>query len=144
MNDKKDCCITAVSVLHWSSVSQTHFGRKLKQWKNVQLNAWTKYKCRIALQWPIVGISFFQCDQIGRFFALWATIQSWWQQLFYPNCLHCQAIFVKLSKSSIFLVKSYLGNFYAHLAILIWSHCVLLRRQSKNRKSLIQYYFPLW
>ena len=30
-----------------------------------------------------------QCDQIGRFFALWATIQIQWQQLFYPNCPHC-------------------------------------------------------
>ena len=30
-----------------------------------------------------------QCDQIWRFFALWATIQSWWQQLFYPNYSHC-------------------------------------------------------
>ena len=30
-----------------------------------------------------------QCDQIGRFFALWATIQSQWQQLFYPNCPRC-------------------------------------------------------
>ena len=63
-----------------------------------------------------------QCDQIGRFFALWSTIQSWWQQLFYPNWLHCQAIFVKGSKSFIFLVKSYMGNFYRHLAIFIWSH----------------------
>ena len=26
-----------------------------------------------------------QCDQIGRFFALWATFQSLWQQLFCPN-----------------------------------------------------------
>ena len=30
-----------------------------------------------------------QCDQIGQFFALWATIQSRWQQLLYPNCPHC-------------------------------------------------------
>ena len=26
-----------------------------------------------------------QCDQIRRFFVLWAIIQSQWQQLFYPN-----------------------------------------------------------
>ena len=30
-----------------------------------------------------------QCDQIGRFLALWATIQSRWQKIFYPNCPHC-------------------------------------------------------
>ena len=64
-----------------------------------------------------------QCDQIWRFFALWPTIQSWWQQLFYPNHAHCSAIFVRQSKSFIFLVKSFLGNFYRHLAIFIWSHC---------------------
>ena len=53
-----------------------------------------------------------QCDQIGRFFALWATIQSWWQQLFYPNHPHCYEIFVKVLKSFIFLVKSFLANYY--------------------------------
>ena len=63
-----------------------------------------------------------QCDQIGRFFALWAIIQRWGQQLFYPNWPHCYTIFVKVSKSIIFLVKSFLGNFYRHLAIFIWSH----------------------
>ena len=29
-----------------------------------------------------------QCDQIGRFIALWATFQSLRQQLFFPNCPH--------------------------------------------------------
>ena len=29
-----------------------------------------------------------QCDQIGRFIALWATFQSLWQQLFCPNNPH--------------------------------------------------------
>ena len=29
-----------------------------------------------------------QCDQIGRFIALWATYQSPWQQLFFPNRPH--------------------------------------------------------
>ena len=38
--------------------------------------------------------TFWNCDvtsvtRLGDFFALWATIQSWWQQLFYPNCPHC-------------------------------------------------------
>ena len=30
--------------------------------------------------------------------------------------------FLKVSKSIIFLVKSFLGNFYTQLAIFIWSH----------------------
>ena len=33
--------------------------------------------------------------------------------------------FVKVSKTIIFLVKSFLGNFYRHLAIFFWSHCQL-------------------
>ena len=36
------------------------------------------------------------------------------QQLFFPNRTHCSAIFVKVSKSFIFLVNSFLGNFYRH------------------------------
>ena len=63
--------------------------------------------------------------RLGDLFALWAMIQSRWQQLFYPNRPHCDlAIFVKVSKSFICLVKSFLGNFYKHLAILILSHCM--------------------
>ena len=52
-----------------------------------------------------------QCDQIGRFIALWATFQSLWQKLYCHNLLHSQAIFVYVSKSLIFLMKSFLGNF---------------------------------
>ena len=61
-----------------------------------------------------------QCDQIGRFIGLWATFQSLWQQLVCPNHPHSQAIFVNVSKSFIFLVKSFLGNFL--LVTLILTH----------------------
>ena len=57
----------------------------------------------------------YQCDQIGQFIAHWATSQSRWQQLFSPNCPHCWAIFVKMSKSFIFVVKSFWATF-----IVIW------------------------
>ena len=63
------------------------------------------------------AVSHNQCDQIMKFIGLWATIQSLWQQLISPNLLHTQAIFIKVSKSLIFLVKSFWGNFYRHLAI---------------------------
>ena len=43
-----------------------------------------------------VGVE--QCDQIGRFIALWAIFRSLWQQLFCPNCPHFKAIFVRVSK----------------------------------------------
>ena len=52
-------------------------------------------------------------------FALWATFSSLWQQLICPN----------LPKSLIFLVKSFLGNFYRHLAIFFWSHWLTLTFQ---------------
>ena len=34
-----------------------------------------------------------QCDPIGQFFAFWASIQSRWHQLFYPNHPHfCKGV----------------------------------------------------
>ena len=56
-----------------------------------------------------------QREQIGRFIGIRSTF-GLWQQLICPNLPHSQAIFVKVSKSIIFLVKSFLGNFCGHLA----------------------------
>ena len=53
---------------------------------------------------------------LGKFLSLW-------QQLFSPTLPHSWAIFVKVTKYIIFLVKSFLSNFYRHLAIFFWSHC---------------------
>ena len=75
------------------------------------------------------GIPVDQCDKIGRFIELWATFQSLWQQIICPF----GQIFLKVSKSIIFLVKSFLGNFYRHLAIFYWSHC---SEQSYNHSTL--------
>ena len=36
---------------------------------------------------------------------------------------HILRQFFKVSKPIIFLVKSFLGKFYRHLAIFFWSHC---------------------
>ena len=49
-------------------------------------------------------------DQIGRFFALWATIQSRWQQLFYPNRPNCLAIFGKGVKIILFSSEIIFGQ----------------------------------
>ena len=62
------------------------------------------------------------CDQIGQFIALWATFQNLLHCLFCPNCPYFSAIIEKMSKSFIFQVKSFLGNFYRHLATFNWSH----------------------
>ena len=63
-----------------------------------------------------------QCDQIWRFIALWTTFKCFFQHLICPNLSHSYWIFIKESKSIIFLVKSFLGKFYRHLAIFFWSH----------------------
>ena len=63
-----------------------------------------------------------QCDQIGRFNALWATFQSLWQQLFYPNRPDFLAIFVNLSKSLIFLVEIIYGQLLQTFDDFYWSH----------------------
>ena len=49
-----------------------------------------------------------QCDQIGRFIGLWATINLPKSPTFLGN--YCKG------------VKSFLGNFYRHLVIFFWSH----------------------
>ena len=48
---------------------------------------------------------YLQCDQIGQFIALWVTFQSLCQQLFCQNHPYFLAIFVKRSKSFMFLVE---------------------------------------
>ena len=52
---------------------------------------------------------------LGDFLKRLATINLPKSHTFLGN-------FVKVSKSFIFLVKSFLGNFYRHLAIFFWSH----------------------
>ena len=73
-----------------------------------------------------------QCDQIGRFIALWSIFQSLCQQWFCPNRPHCLAIFVKASKLLIFLVN-FFGQLYRHLAIFS-GHT---RLQTKSDKSVL-------
>ena len=125
------------------AVSNSFRSDLVPRWYEARLEGDVRYLPRVLegknkLLLVITEQAHVQCDHIGRFFALWATIQSQWQQLFYPNRPHCWAIFVKVSKSFISLVKSFLGNFYKHLAIFIWSHCpcytaltVLLVRRSR-------------
>ena len=72
---------------------------------------------RIAVQLVSGLTGLDQCDHIWRFIGLKATFQRLWQQLICPNLPHSWPIFVKLSKSIIFLMKSFLGNFYRQ-----WSH----------------------
>ena len=61
-------------------------------------------------------------------FGIWATFYSLRQQLICPNFLILKQLFVKVSKSIIFLVKSFLGNFCRHLAIFS-GHTVFVTRR---------------
>ena len=58
-----------------------------------------------------------QCDQIVRFFALWGKFLKPLATINLHKSLTFLAIFVKVSKSIIFVVKLFWGNFYRHLAI---------------------------
>ena len=48
------------------------------------------------------------------------------QQLVCPNLPHSEVIFVKESKSLVFLVKSFLSNFYRHFATFCWPLATLV------------------
>ena len=90
-----------------------------QEWRDF-LNSWTGFSCGhqgweveqsyfLPLSIPDPDIE--QWDQIGRFIGLWANFQSLWQQLICPNLQHSWVIFVKVSKSFIFLVKLVLDHF---------------------------------
>ena len=64
-----------------------------------------------------------------RLIAIWATFQPV-ATIILAKSPTFQAFFVKVSKSFIFLVKSFLSNFYRHLMIIFWSHwsdCVCMQ-----------------
>ena len=60
-----------------------------------------------------------QCDQIKRFIGLWAIFQSRWQPFILPKSPTFLGNFGKGVKIYHFLVLSFLGNFYRHLAIFL-------------------------
>ena len=68
---------------------------------------------------PWVGIS---VTRFGDLLDLWQLFKAIGNNQFSPISPILRQIFVKVSKSFIFLVKPFLGDFYRHLAIFIWSH----------------------
>ena len=112
------CCVCCISccALTWT-----------RQWERVQLrgflfhrtdyglwvqnqNHMTPRQYRLQSVWPDWAI---YCN-LGNFSKPVATI-------ILPKSHTFWAIFGKVSKSFISLVKSFLGNFYRHLATFIWS-----------------------
>ena len=73
-------------------------------------------------------LKFFAQSQIGHLISQNLKIIFFWLNLDYYLkttkilLILTLNVFVKVSKSLIFLVKSFLGNFYGHLAIIYWSH----------------------
>ena len=54
---------------------------------------------------------------------------------YFAQIPHVFAIFVKVSKSFLFLVQSILANFYIHLATFYWSHCLCCTQKIRFSKG---------
>ena len=95
------------------------------------LQTYNEMECSIKIE-PKTSFVFyfmmFRCSNLDVWpdWAIYWTFGHFSKPLFCPKLPHSQAIFVKVSKSWIFLVKSFLGYFYRHLAIFDWSHWLLL------------------
>jgi len=63
-----------------------------------------------------------QCDQIGWFFCTLGNHSKPDATIILPKLPTLLGNFCKGVKIIHFLLKSFLGNFYRHLAIFIWSH----------------------
>ena len=70
-------------------------------------------------------------------FGLWATFQSLWQQLVGPNLPQSWGILVKVSKSLIFLVTSFLGNFSRHWQLYTGHTDRHRKRNIMSRKTML-------
>ena len=68
-----------------------------------------------------------QSDQIGRFIGLWATYQRLVETISLAKSTTFLGNFCKGVKIFNFLAKSFLGNFYRHMANFYWSHWLLLK-----------------
>ena len=65
-----------------------------------------------------------QCDQIGWLLHFGQLFKVYGNN-YLAKISHILGHFAKELKSFIFLVKSFLGNFYRHLATFNWSHCLI-------------------
>ena len=66
------------------------------------------------------------CHTVWPDWAIYCTLDNFSKPvaiIILPKLQIFQAIFVKYSKYFIYLMKSFFGNFYSHLATFYWSHC---------------------
>ena len=95
--NKKNCPKTALIVPNWTNFTKSgHTGQRwLKPHSHCPFYA-VSYWVSGKQWWMFIHVKkrtsvssiHTQCDQIGRFFALWATFSSLWQQLICPNLSH--------------------------------------------------------
>ena len=71
-------------------------------------------------QTALVAVAVVQCDQIGRFIALWVLFKACGNN-YLAQITHILGNFWKGVTFFKFLEKSFLGNFYRHLATFFWS-----------------------
>ena len=72
---------------------------------------------RVWEHWLVISVT-----RVGAFLTLGSFLKPL-ETINLSKSLTFLRNFVNVSKSFIFLVKSFLGNFYRHLAIFVWSHC---------------------
>ena len=87
--------------------------------------------------YPLMG-TIFKLLPVWQYWAIYCTLGNISKSLTtIINCPHFKAIFVKVSKAFIFLLKSFLGNFYRHLATFYWSHWLLPPTLSAQHKIIL-------
>ena len=87
---------------------------------------------------PFNYVGTYQCDQIGQFLHFGQSFKVGGNNYFTQITHIVMRFIVKVLKSFIFLVESFLGNFFKHWAIFIWSHWHLsqFRRRWLGKKHL--------
>ena len=81
--------------------------------------------------------------RLGDLLDFGQLFKAFVEQLFCPNLPHSKAIFVKLSKSLILLVKSFLCKFYRHLATFYRSHCNSQFHLNSTSLKLSEHIIPI-
>ena len=88
----------------FANFSNKHYNRYNKHMRKMSIQCWDSNPRPLEHESPQ------QCDRIWRFIGLWSTIQSQWQQLFYPKRPTLLGNFCKGVKIDHFSTEIFLGN----------------------------------
>ena len=95
----------------FANFSNKHYNRYNKHMRKMSIQCWDSNPRPLEHESPQ------QCDRIWRFIGLWSTIQSQWQQLFYPKRPTLLGNFCKGVKIDHFSTEIFFRQPYRHLAI---------------------------